>query len=237
MIEKENKKDYSKLVKILQIASGVLMLAMIVLTVVLMKKYNISIGNAKHISEMLPGSALVVAGVIIGFSVIKSFALIFPPAVIFAVSGIVFSDCIWKAYLVNIIAVALSLVLPYYLGKFTGSGMVNTLKKRFPKIQQIDNFAEENDFALVFVLKASGFLPCDVSSLIFGAMEIPFGKYFLASNIGMIPLNALWTLLGAKGDLSNPLSFLYVLPIGIFAVVVAIFMKKWSSKKEKTKSE
>ncbi len=47
----------------------------------------------------------------------KSFALVFPPAVIFAVSGLLF-DNLWVAIGVNFIGVALSVIAPYYLGQF-----------------------------------------------------------------------------------------------------------------------
>lgn len=225
------KKNYDKLVKGLQIAAGVFMLAMAAVIVYLMAKYHISVKNADQIAGMLTGGAFTVALIVIAFSVVKSFALIFPPAVIYAVSGIFF-DNYFVAVLVNLIATALSLVLPYFLGRFTGRGMVESLKRRFPKIGKLDQFAGENEFALVFVVKASGMLPCDLSSLLFGAIDLPFPKYFLAANLGMLPLNILWTLLGNKGDLSNPLSFLYVLPILVFAVAAAFLMKRFSNKHE-----
>ena len=229
-------KKYDKLIKILQIAAGVFMVAMVIAVVILMRKYHISVGNADQLAELLTGGTLTVALIIIGFTVIKSFALIFPPAVIFVVSGLFFEH-LWTAWLVNLIATAASLILPYYLGKFTGKGMMDTLKARFPKIKKIDDFAETNDFAVVFVFKAAGLLPCDLTSLIFGAMNMPFWRYFLAANLGMLPLNLLWTLLGAKGDLKNPLSFLYVLPILIFAIVVSVVMTKRTKKKEAAKAE
>ncbi len=229
-------KKYDKLIKALQIAAGVFMVAMVVAVVILMRKYHISVGNADQLADLLTGGTLTVALIIIGFTVIKSFALIFPPAVIFVVSGLFFEH-LWTAWLVNLIATAASLILPYYLGKFTSKGMMDTLKARFPKIKKIDDFAETNDFAVVFVFKAAGLLPCDLTSLIFGAMNMPFWRYFLAANLGMLPLNLLWTLLGAKGDLKNPLSFLYVLPILIFAVVVSVVMTKRNKKKETAKAE
>ena len=229
-MQTEQNKSYDKLVKILQIAAIVFMLAMVVVVVFFMKKYHISVSNAASLTEYLTGGTLTVALIIIAFTVVKSFALVFPPAVIFVVSGMFF-DHLWTAWLVNLIATAASLILPYYLGKFTGKGMVDTLKKRFKKVQKLDEFAGANDFALVFVIKAGGFLPSDVTSLIFGAMNIPFGRYFLAANIGMLPLNLLWTLLGAKGDVTNPLSFLYVLPILIFAIAAAFGMSRFSKKK------
>lgn len=222
---------YGKLIKVLQILSFVFMLAMLVACVVFMKKNNISVKNVDALTQYLTGSAFTVAMIITAFSVVKSFALIFPPAVLFVISGIVFDNMI-TAVLVNFIATAASLILPYFLGRFTGLEMVGALKKRFKAVQKLDDFTDENSFAVVFVFKAGGFMPSDLSSLIFGALNIPFTKYFLASNLGMLVLNVLWTLVGAKGDLSNPLSFLYALPALLFAIAASVFMSIRKNKKQ-----
>jgi len=231
--ESLQEKDYSKTIKILQIASAVFMLAMLVACVILLKKYNISVKNLGEIQQKLSGiqgGEVTIAVAMILFSIVKSFALIFPPAVLFALSGLLFEN-IWIAMLVNFIATALSLSLPYFLGRFTGKPMFDTLKNRFPKISKLDDFAGENEFAFVLIMKVSGLLASDLSSLIFGTLNIPYKKYMVAANLGLLPLNILWTLLGAKGDLSNPYSFLYILPIIIFAVVSFIGMKQYSKKK------
>lgn len=230
-----NKTDrqYGKLIKILQVLSFLFMVAMLVLCVAFMSKNDISVKNVDALTQYLTGGTLTVALIIIGFSVVKSFALIFPPAVLYVLSGIVFDD-LWTAVLVNFIATACSLVLPYFLGRFTGAEMVNALKGRFKAIQKLDSFTGSNSFAVVFVFKAGGFMPSDLSSLIFGAMNIPFAKYFVASNLGMLVLNVLWSLVGSKGDLSNPLSFLYALPALVFAILASVFMSLRKKKKEKS---
>ena len=221
-----------KLVKGLQIASDIFMAVMLVTMVVLMIKYNITPANAKELSTYFQGGAVTVAALMIGFSVVKSFALVFPPALLFAISGIVFED-LWVGIVVNFVGNALSMLLTYYLGRFTGKPMVDTLKAKFPKVKKIDEFTEANDTAVIFCIKASGLMPSDLSSVLFGAMNISFTKYVIAANLGMLPINILWCLLGNKGDVSNPLSFLYVLPIPVFAVFATVIMKKMSNKNKK----
>ncbi len=222
---------YGKIVKILQLASFIFMIAMVVVCVVFLKKNNISVSNVDALTQYLTGGTLTVALILIGFSIVKSFALIFPPAVLFVLSGIVFDNML-TAVLINAAATALSLILPYFLGKFMGMDMVNSLKGRFKAIKKLDDFAGENSFAVVFVFKAGGLMPSDLSSLIFGAMNIPFGKYFIASNLGLLILNILWTLLGTYGDLSNPFTFLYALPALLFAIGASVFMSKRQKKKQ-----
>lgn len=231
MNETKTKSKYEKVIKVLQILSFVFMLGMLVACVVFLSKNNISVSNVDALTKYLTGGTLTVALIIIGFSIVKSFALIFPPAVLFVLSGIVFGD-LKTAVLVNCVASALSLILPYFLGRFMGMEMVESLKKRFKAIKKLDDFTGENSFAVVFVFKAGGLMPSDLSSLIFGAMNIPFGKYFLASNLGLLVLNVLWSLLGAKGDLSNPLSYLYALPALVFAILASVLMSKRQKKKQ-----
>lgn len=228
--QKENRKSMDKVVKILQIVAVVFMAAMLVTMLVLMKKFNINIENAAELATYIKGGTLTIALVIIAFTVIKSFALIFPPAVIFAVSGLLFENPL-TAIAVNFIGVALSLFLPYYFGKFAGKGLVDTLKERFPKVKKLDDFAGKNEFMVVYVVKASGIVPSDLFSVIYGAMNVNFLKFFLASNLGMLPFNVLFTLLANKGDLSNPYTLLYILPIPVFVIIMSIVVKKMTAKK------
>ena len=229
-MEKTTKKN-EKLIKVLQILSALFMLSMVVTMLVLMKKFNINIDNAAEFATYIKGGTFTVGLIIIAFTVIKSFALVFPPAVIFAVSGLLI-DNLWVAILINFIGVALSVILPYYLGRFTGKDMLDTLKGKFPKIKKLDDFAGKNEFMVVYVVKASGVIPSDLMNVVYGAMNINFMKYFIASNIGMLPFNILFTLLANKGDLSNPYSLLYIIPIPVFVVIMSIVVKKMT--KEKT---
>ena len=228
----ENKND--KLVKVMQSISFAFMVVMLVVCVIFLKKNNISISNVDALAQYLTGGTAAIIGIIVLFSVVKSFALIFPPAVLFVLSGVVFEDFL-TAFLVNALATACSLVLPYFLGRFTGADMVNALKKRFKAIKKLDDFTDANSTAVVFIFKAGGLIPSDLSSLIFGAMNIPFGKYFITSNIGMLVINFLWTLIGSKGDLTNPLSYLYARPALIFALVASLALGAYNKKKNKNK--
>lgn len=229
-MEKQNNKN-EKLIKSLQIAAGIFMLAMASVMLIIMNKFDISVENAAEISSYITGGTFTIALIIIAFTVIKSFALIFPPAIILAVSGLLF-DNVWTAILINAIAVAASVVLPYFFGKFAGKDLLDTLKERFPKIRKLDDFAGQNEFMVVYVVKASGVVPSDLMSVIYGAMNVNFWKFFFASNLGMLPFNVLFSFLANKGDLSNPYTLLYIIPIPVFVLIMSIVVKKMTAKKE-----
>ena len=226
------KKNYDKLVKALQIAAIVFMAVMVVVCLLLMKKYDISVKNPGSITQFLQGNPFKVAVIIILFNLVKSFALVVTPSIVFVVSGIVFEN-VWVAILVNFIATCIGLIPPYFLGKFTGKGMVETLRNRFPKVKKIDDFAGRNEFIISFILKASGLIPGDTTSLILGAMDMSFGKFYLGASLGTLPINIMWAVLGNKGDLSNPYTLLYLLPIIAFVILMSVIVKKMTGKKDK----
>ena len=229
-------KNKEKLVKALQIASIVFIIGMVIAGVFLMKKYDISVKNAAAFKEMLQGNIVKVAAIIILVNFIKAFALVITPSIIFVICGMVF-DNLWVAILVSMLCIATSIPVPFWLGKFTGSGMAEKLRNKYPKIKKLDEFADDNSFMVVFLVKATGLIPSDVSSMIFGAMGIDFKKFFAATNLGEIPIIVLWCLLGNKGNFSDPKTFLYVIPVIVFALLASWFMKMWTDKKSKEKEE
>ncbi len=226
---KERSKNYDKLIKVLQVLSVVFMAAMLITALVLMKKYNISVKNTEVLQQWLKGSVITVAAIIVAFTVIKSFALVITPSIVFVVSGIVF-DKLWVAILVNFIATVASMIIPYYLGRFTGSGMYESLKRKFPKVQKFDAFTENNGFIISFLLKATGLIPGDVTSLMLGAIGIGFRDFFIGANLGTLPINILWALAGNKGDLSNPKTLIYIVPVVVFALGASFVMKAYTKK-------
>lgn len=226
---------YDRLIKFLQLISFAFMAVMLVACLAFIISNNISVRNIDAITSHIHGGTLTVSAIIIAFTVIKSFALVFPPIVLYFVAGVVLGNAP-LAIAVNFIASALSLILPYFLGRFTGKEMLNTLENKFKAVKKLEDFTEENTWVVVFILKVSGIVPSDLSSVIFGAMNIPFGKYFLSANLGLLALNVSWSLIGAKGDLSDPLTYLYMLPIVVCLAISLPFIQK-ARKRSREKSD
>ena len=229
-----NSKD--KLIKILQILAGAFMLAMIVVCVVLMKKYNIKVTNIPQLAEQIQGGALVIAAGIILFSVVKSFALIFPPAVVFSICGYLMPNY-WIGLAINIISILLSSFAPYFLGRFTGAGAVDSLKTRFKAVKKLDDFKGANEKMMTFAIKLSGIIPGDLSSLLFGAINVSFKNYMIGANLGMLPLAIVYTLFGVA--LKNVGEEPWVVAIPVAVIVVFVITASLITKRliSKTKAE
>lgn len=233
---KTPKTKSEKLIKAMQIISIEFMVVMFVACATFIIRNDISVNNIDAITQYLTGGTMAMALVLIAFTVFKAFALVFPPIVLYFAAGVIFED-VFVAILVGFVGSALSLILPYYLGKFTGKEMIGTLKKKYKAVGKLDTFTGENTFAVVFAFKVGGLLPSDLSSLIFGAMSIPFGTYFIASNLGLLVLNVCWSVIGAIGDLTNPLTYLCMIPIGICLIGSLIFMRNAAKKKKVTQED
>lgn len=235
----ETKKDYSKLIKVLQIATGILLVVFVVIGIYLINKYNIKVSNIKGLSEMISGGALTISLIIIGVSVLKSFTLVFPPAVVMSICGYMLPN-FFLALIVNIISIVLSLVIPYFLGRFTGAGMVDTLSKKFKAIKKIDDFAGTNELKLTAVFKFAGLLPGDLSSLLFGAMNISFKNFMLGATLGNLPLIVAYTLFGTVLKNVGEAPWVVAIPIVIiilFLVIASIITKKMISDNKKKQLE
>ena len=188
---------------------------------------------------MITGGTLMVSLIIIGVSVVKSFALVFPPAVIFSICGYMLPS-LPLAIAVNLISVFLSLSIPYFLGKFTGAGMVDTLSKKFKAIKKIDDFAGTNEVKLTAVFKFAGILPGDLSSLLFGAMNISYKNYMIGSNLGNLPLVVAYSLFGYVLKNVGEKPWVVAIPIVIivvFLLIASIITKKMISDNKKNSSE
>lgn len=220
---------HGHLIKLLQIAAGIVILLSVVAGVVLIKKYDLTMSNLYTLKDLVTGGTWVLIAGIIVFSVVKSFALIIPPALLFAFTGLLL-DNVPLALAVNFVATFLSLFLPFALGRFMGKPMLDKLKAKSSKVRKIDDFAHINDFAFVFLLKVSGIIASDLSSLIFGAMGIKSKTHLIASVLGLLPINIVWTLLGAYADLTDPKSALFLLPVIALAVVGTLAAKKLANK-------
>ena len=232
--DKGRQKRYERWIKFLQTLSGVFIVVMIALGAAFIIKNKISVNNIEAITHYIHGGTFTVSLIIILFTVVKSFTLVFPPVVMYFIAGVMLGDPI-LAVAVNFIASALSLILPYFLGRFTGKEMLSALERKFKAVKKIEDFTDENTSVVIFVLKVSGIIPSDLTSVIFGAMNIPFMKYFIFSNLGLLALNVSWSFIGAWGELTDPLTYLYMIPIVICLIGSFIYMRQ--VKKNKNKAE
>ena len=165
----------------------------------------------------------------LGFA-LKSLSLVFPIYALFAVSGQLFS--LPAAIAVNTVGVAIAMTLPYLLGRASELGFSDKLIQKYPKLQDLRRIRENSSFFLSFLMRAIGVLPCDVVSMYFGSIKMPYLPYISGAVLGFMPDLVCATILGQQiEDFTSP-AFRITVLVNIIACVSAYLLYRWYKKKK-----
>lgn len=222
----KNKENRTSLAEILQKVSIVLMILMVALGVFLFFKYR---PTYQQLVDFTPQNPWLGAFVIIAIYVVKSFSLFIPLPIFFLAVAIIYDPV--PAFLINLAGVVLSLSLPYYIGKYSGSLLLERLTTKYPKVKKIDEIKADNEILLSFILKLSGVFPCDLSSLLLGTMNLDYRKFMIGAILGHLPHIVAWTFLGDSLDLSSPKFYLAIAGIIIVIVGSTIIYRKVAARR------
>ena len=128
------------------------------------------------------------------------------------------------ALLVNFLGRAVTLALPYWMGRFSGASMVESLTAKYPKLKTVVDYQNGNCLYISFFMRTLNFLPGDAVSLFLGAEKIPFGTYMAGGVLGTLPGVILATIFGA--NIKNPkspafwLSAVLLVMISVFSILI-----------------
>ena len=178
--------------------------------------------SVNTILRYTPQNTILAAGIILSFFALKSLTVVFPLSILYLTSGILFRP--WAAVLISTTGLAITITIPYWIGRYSGKQTVQEICRKYPKAEQIAKYQETNTFFACFITRIVGFLPCDIMSLYFGACDTDYTVYLAAGVSGSLLSVSTTTLLGA--EISNPLSlpFITVLlcRIGVSAGAIVI---------------
>ena len=120
--------------------------------------------------------------------------LVFPVMLLFAVSGQLFP--LPAALAVNTVGIAITLSVPYWIGRFSGRDLTERLLVKYPKLREVRAMRQRNNFFFSFLTRAIGLLSCDVLSLYFGNTRMPYLPYVTGAVLGFLPDVVCATILG-----------------------------------------
>ena len=156
--------------------------------------------NVQTVLDYTPKSPLAAALVLLLFYALKSASFVFPIAVLQIAAGYLFQTP--AALLINFAGRAVTLTIPYWIGYFSGSAMVDSLWKKYPRLKTVCSIQEKNPIFISFLLRTFCFFPGDAVSLYLGAVRIPFACYLAGGIMGTTLGVVLSTTLGAS--IKNP---------------------------------
>ena len=159
--------------------------------------------SVEKILRYTPKEPVKAALLMLVFYAVKSVSFVFPIAVLQLAVGHLFST--GTALLVNFLGRAVTLALPYWMGRFSGSSMVENLTSKYPKLKTVVDYQNGNPLFL-------------------GAVKIPFEVYMLGGMLGTFPGVILATIFGA--NIKNPgspafwLSAVLLVMISVFSILI-----------------
>lgn len=149
----------------------------------------------QDIITFTPSSPALAALIILALFAIKSLTILLPLTLLFVVSASLFSFP--YALFVNFLGLSLSFSIAYGIGRFTAEDSIDNYLKKYKKLSSFNHLRNENKWLFAYILKLSGFIPNDISSLIAGALQIPFFTFLSASILAKVPSVYIQTQLGA----------------------------------------
>lgn len=186
--------------------------------------------TVQTVLDYTPKSPLAASVVILLLYALKSISFVFPIAVLQIAAGYLFQTPL--ALLINFLGRAVTLTIPYWIGRFSGADMIDHLLKKYPKLKDTCSKQGENPVFISFLLRTFCFLPGDVVSLYLGAIKIPFPCYLAGGVMGTILGVVLSTIFGASvKDPGSPAFWISGALMALMAVVSFILYIHNSRKK------
>ncbi len=184
--------------------------------------------TVEELLRFQPKNKLLAAVVMCALFLLKSVDFLLHSGMLYATNGILYS--LPAAVLLNIVGICIMSFVPYKLGKAFGPSYLARLYEKYPKLKEIEDSFQGNDFLLAVLLRCIGF-QVNVGSLYMGARQFGFKTYMLGTVIGLLPIMLPYTVIGMTA--SEPGSWMFIvsvlLEIGVSAAALWIgnsFRKK-----------
>ena len=188
--------------------------------------------SVKELLSYTPENKFLAALFLIVLYALKSFTIVLPIDALSAAGGIMFSGFLGS--FINIIGVAVSITVSYWIGRFSGASLSEKLANKYPKIKKLKEIGKDNDFFFSFIIRALGVLPCDIVGMYMGSVKINFKTYLIGGMLGFSPSIILVTLLGANlDDPQSPLLYIVLAFNLTFSAICTVGYKLIKKRKKK----
>ena len=163
--------------------------------------------SVNTILRYTPENTILAAVILLAFFALKSLTVVFPLSILYFASGILFHSV--AAALISTAGLAITITIPYWIGKYSGKQAVQEICQKYPKAEMVARYQETNTFFACFITRIVGFFPCDIVSIYFGACDTAYPIYLAAGVSGSLLSIITTTLLGEK--ISDPFSVEFII--------------------------
>ena len=186
--------------------------------------------TVQDVLNYTPENPFAAAMVILILYALKSVSFVFPIAVLQIATGHLFQTPV--ALLVNFAGRAVTLSIPYWIGRFSGADLLKSLQSKYPKIKEVCQRQNQSPVFISFLLRTFSFLPGDAVSLYLGAAKIPFPYYLIGGIWGTTLGVVLSTILGSSITNPNSPAFWISAALMILVAVISFLFYLYDRKKK-----
>ncbi len=180
-------KSFSRLSKVILAVFWIILIAVCA-------KYKDSL-TVDTITELLPENELIKFLLMILLFLIKSITFMYG-GILYAASGIIYP--LPMAVLMNTIGTGLMVIMPFIIGKYCGSGLVEQINNKYPKTAMLKELQSKNEFVISAIARIIGILPTVLVGMYFGAGKMSVKNYFFGSMVGLFPSILCFSVMGMK---------------------------------------
>ena len=185
--------------------------------------------SLETILRYTPSRPLLAALFLLLLYALKSVSLMFPVLLLDTACGVLFPLPI--AILVAAVGTAVTLAIPYFIGRGAGPDMTERLQQKHERLREIRELRSRNELFVAFLIRIVGILPCDVVSLYLGNTRLPFGKYLLGGVLGFLPDILTATVVGMKADDRSSPWFWGAIAVNLLVAAGATLFYTWYRKR------
>lgn len=175
-----------------------------------------------------PHNRILAAVVLWFFYALKSLSVVVPATVFFIAAGHIYPYPV--AVIINIIGLAVSFAIPYFIGRFSGADTADAILEKYPKAKKIADYGHNNNFFTVYISRAITVVPNDLVSMLHGSVKMPFPTFVIASVVGILPEMLVETYIGGKLSEFSLGSLLSMLGLIALTCILSIALNKKLSK-------
>lgn len=194
-----------------------IILAMVWITIIVLCVVNRDRLTMDGVLGATPSEPMLAAVIMLLLFGLKSLSFFIYSGMLFAVSGILFP--LPAAITINILGTAIMVSIPYFLGRLQGSGAVDRLMCRFPRLASVRELRARHDFMFTLIIRLVGLLPSDAVSLYCGASGVKYRYYLPACVLGFMPEIVTFPILGMNVSEPGSTGFWVALAVAAGCVV------------------
>ncbi|MFA5513695.1 MAG: VTT domain-containing protein [Sphaerochaetaceae bacterium] len=206
----EKRIESAKIIKRLILTTAVILLSYFVI------RYGNSVIN--RVVEFSAENLFLTTVIILFLFFIKSVSFGLPYTLLYI--GVSQIYPLFWALVINSIGIIINGQIPYFLGRYGASSLVDKAILKYPKLKILISFKTNNSLLFAFLVKFLGIVPHEITNLMLGSLKIGYFSFLFGSLLGLAPGMVITTVAG--NNLTNPLSWPFVISV-ILLIVLLVF--------------